>query len=182
MTTGIILYDDAEAAQYRTDIKGWICSKGLYHGENEDSARSSGSTNKKCPLCDEIIDNRFYVLCYNCSEIEKDELYKKKEKIKWDRFTPIFSEKRNEYIFSYEDLIYIMNECKFSFSSARFLLCEPVFLRKIEHDFFDDEITENGEIPEEVQIAMDYFNDVIHNQSPVSYLPGKTAIFLNDEK
>ena len=46
----IIMEESPEAAEYRTDISGWVSCNGNYYGKDERMARYDGATHKEWEL------------------------------------------------------------------------------------------------------------------------------------
>jgi len=55
----------------------------------------------------------------------------------------------------------------------RLYICEPVYGRMIDSDYFRDELPEDGEVPDSIQAAMDALNEAIKAAGPLSWSPGK---------
>lgn len=55
-------------------------------------------------------------------------------------------------------------------------LCEPMYLSEIDDDYWMDELPEDGELPDEVQIAVNNLNSVIRLQGASCYYPTNKAV------
>ena len=174
ITENPIFPDSDESAKFMTDISGWVDRNGIFFAKDERSARYSGSTHKNCQ-CGEIVPKlSFCKKCHRKSEIEK---HKNAERIEWDRETPLYSQLLHEYIFSQEDLIGLMSE--FFSKELEIFICEPIYLREIDIDYWADYLPEDGELSSEIISAMELLNSTIRKSGPVSWEPGKYAAKFN---
>ena len=60
-------------------------------------------------------------------------------------------------------------------------ICDPVKLGEIQSDYWDDDLPEDGELPPEVEAALEEFNAVIRKSKPVGWSPGKFAAIVDLE-
>lgn len=51
MTDDIVFEADDVAANYQTNISGWVSRNGFFYGNNEQSARRDGATHVLCSEC-----------------------------------------------------------------------------------------------------------------------------------
>ena len=164
-----IFPESAEAAKFVTGISGWVDRKGVFFGADERLARYSGSTHRHCD-CGEVIEQRSYCkACVRSREIEK---YQSAQKIEWDHKTPLYSQRNDVYLFDAGDLIGLMEELEL-------FVCEPVNLSEIQSDYWSDDLPEDGELPSEVEAALEEFNAVIRKSEPVSWRSGKFAAIVD---
>ena len=64
----IVIFNSAEAATYKTDLKGWVSRDGMYFGENERTARWSGCTHMTC-VCG-AVHEKGRTVCRSCEAIK----------------------------------------------------------------------------------------------------------------
>jgi len=107
-----------------------------------------------------------------------DEEYNAMPRKAWDRETPLYSEEHDEYFFSEDELNYFTEEHDCSIESLRLIICEPNRFRKLDDSFFDDDLPDGEELPEDLGRAIDNLNAVIETLPPVSWSPGKYAADL----
>jgi len=177
-----ILYTSYEAAKFVTNIEGWVDSNHRFWGKDEHMARWSGCTHIICPGCGKPTQKN-YTICSDCREKKAIERYEAKDRLKWDRQTPLYSEAADEYFFDEDQLMDYLADQTFppgqehvaDERSLRLVICEPVYLREIEDDLFDGELPEDGYLPLDIQTALDNLNILIREQGPVSWSPGKYA-------
>lgn len=175
-----IFPESEEAAKFVTGISGWVDRDGRFWGADECMARYSGSTHRHCDCGAIISKNSYCKACVRSREIEK---YQNAQKIEWDLKTPLYSQVRDEYISNYSDLINLMEECLVTDpADLELFICEPVKLGEIQSDYWVDDLPEDGELPAEVESALEEFNAVILESEPVSWTPGKFAAIVNLEE
>jgi len=168
-----ILNTSDEAAKFITNLEGWIDRSGRFWGNDERMARWSGCTHVICSDCGEPTP-KGYTICKSCREVKAIKRYEAREHKQWDRKTPLYSETADRYFFSEDDLLdYI--DLRGDIQSLRLLICESIYLREVDEDYFNDELPEDGELPEDVSNVLEDLNKVIRNQKPVSWFPGKYA-------
>ena len=170
-----ILYDSDEAAKYVTGIEGWTDRHGHFFGNNEDVARYSGSTHRKCRDCENIIPTRGYLICGTCRGKAAIGKYNARPRQKWDGDAPLYSDADDEYFFDVDSLRDHMEEHECTLESLRLVICKPQTFRELEDDYFCDELPEDGELPDSVITAMNELNAVLRAQGPASWVPGKYA-------
>lgn len=104
----IIKYSDDESATYRTDIKGWVSSKGHYYGKDEHLARYDGCTHKECE-CGESMEKK-YTICENCRYLKYKENYSKYPIETWEDEKPITPLRGDEYFWDWEEVFEYLDE------------------------------------------------------------------------
>lgn len=179
----IVMYDSPEAASLKT-VTGWVSSSGHYWGDNEHMARYDGSTHTKCEECGETRENnRWCEPCHNRKDLEKFIAMKREP---WDGDSPIYSDLLDRYFF-HESIFDFLNDSHnagilkpYTAEELRLIHCEPTYLHKIDADDWSDDLPDDndGELPDDVQAAVDALNAVIAKAGPVSWTPGNTAVQL----
>lgn len=172
MEKKIITYDSPEAATYRTDITGWVSRGGLYFGEDEDLARYSGCTHKRC-ACGAIFE-KSWIECEACRKAKREkaeaEKLAKMERQEWDGETPLYHDDSDTYLMDAGEVDDFLDDSGLTFNEAMFQLCKPNHPRLIEADDFHDDLPEDGELPDEVVEAIDAFNAAVKD-SVLSWSP-----------
>lgn len=174
ITENPIFPESEESAKFVKCISGWVDRNGIFFGQDERSARYSGSTHKNCPCGESVPKLSFCKKCHRNYEIEK---HKNAERIEWDRETPLYSQLLDDYIFSEEDLIDLMNE--FHPKELELFICDPIFLKEFKIDYWDDYLPEDGELPSEIIQSIEVLNSSIRKLGPVNWEPGKYAAEIN---
>jgi hypothetical protein len=167
-----ILYDSPEAAQFRTDIKGWVSADGRFYGNDEHIARYAGCTHKKCECGGET--EKSYTCCENCRAKNRAERYNKLPFKEWDGKEPICLYDGDEYFFDEDSLVDFLYENEFNGSDVMLVICEPVYHSFASGEDFADDAHEDYEPPDKLAKAIQELNKVIKELPPHSYMPGKT--------
>ena len=92
----------------------------------------------------------------------------------WDGKTPLYSDEFDRYFFDIESA----EDWGASLKDMRLILCEPIEYRRIEDDYWEDCLPENGELPCEVKKAIDDLNKILETAEPASFTPGKFRLRL----
>ena len=171
-----IFPESEEAAKFVTGLSGWMDQEGRFWGDDERTARYCGSTHRHCDCGDVIPRNSYCAACNRKNDIEK---YRTAEKIEWDGKTPLYSQRNDAYLFDKDDLITLMEECEVTNpDELELFVCEPNYLREIETDQWADDLPEDGDLPAEVEAALEALNAAIRKAEPVSWSPGKFAAIV----
>mgnify|MGYP000963320145 FL=1 len=177
MTDKIIMIDSDESAK-RGTVEGWISRHGRFYGDCESAARYEGCTHVYCESCNAAIPKHGMTICKDCEEKKDIEKYNAMPRKKWDGETPLYSESNDEYFQDEDDLNYFIEEHECSIESLRLIICEPNRFRMLDCSFFEDDTVDDGELPEELEVAIAALNSVIETLPPVSWSPGKYAADL----
>ena len=180
MTNEQIMYDSAEAAQYKTGLSGWVDRNGVFWGSDEHMARYSGCTHVSCKDCGTPIPVRGFTICDDCQQKKAIEKYNAMPRMKWDGETTLYSDADGEYFFDADGLRDYMEWNERTAESLRLIICKPNHFRQIDSDFFCDEVPEDGNLPWELEEAMETLNKVIRAQPPASWSPGKYAADVDE--
>ena len=172
----IILPDSPEAATYRTDITGWVSRDGLYFGKDEELARYSGCTHKKCE-CGNIFE-KSWIQCEKCRLADKEkrqaEALAKMPRQEWDGETPLYEEASDRYLFDAGEVEDLCDDEGKTFDEMQFQICAPNHPRMIDTDDFSDDFPEDGEAPDDLVAAIEAFNnatkDVVLSWSPINVI------------
>lgn len=166
-----INYNDKEAARYVENIKGWVDINNRFFGDSKESehlARYSSCTHKTCK-CGNIFD-KGWTICPECrlkKEIEKYNLLDFKEY----NGLPVYSHSTDKYFFSEDELIEYLDDEEEEIEDLRLVFCIENYFNQLNPDYFEDELPEDGDIPIELQKAIDNLNEVIKNLGTASYSP-----------
>lgn len=175
----IIRPDSPEAATYRTDICGWVSRDGMFYGDgpsNERTARYAGSTHSLCDDCGALCP-KHYVRCDACQNKRKIARYAALPRQAWDGTGMLYSDALDEY-FDGLDGIYdrLADDPDITLDDLRIQLCKPNHASMIDGDHWADDLPEDGEIPAELQAAIDELNEVIAGLPPLSWSPAEIAL------
>jgi hypothetical protein len=167
----IIMHDSEEAAQPVT-ITLWKSSTGRLY-DDERSARYDGSTHVDCKTCGEPAEKP-YTLCDKCKAKAELERYLAMPSAEWDGVSMIYSDTRDQYYAS-PDEAYDEIEEGGDLSELRLIICEPNYVRPLEGEYCCDEMSEDGDLPNAVEEAMDVFNKSVDGII-LSWSPSKVAL------
>jgi len=178
----IILKDSPEAATWRTDMAGWVSSKGNFFGNgpsSEDAARWDGCTHTMCPDCGGAA-RRGYTRCAACRETRAVERYLALESRPWDGKTPLYSEAADLFFFDADELLDYCAEHDCTAASLRLLLCKGELLRIIDTDYWCDELSEDTDLHPAIEAARLALNQAIRDAGPVAWSPTQYAADLGN--
>ena len=85
MDEKIVLFDDPNLVEYRTDLEGWTGPDRLYHGKGEEGerrARYANSTHTKCE-CGNLV-TKYRTRCQDCNSKLSMKNFLKLEEVEWD--------------------------------------------------------------------------------------------------
>lgn len=171
----VVLPEDEEAATLR-QVTGWVSRQGAFFGNDERAARYAGATHIRCQRCGAIIE-KYWLMCEACRSRREAAKFQERETREWDGVQMIYAQAFDQYYETPEDA-FDAAECRdVSPADALLVLCEPVYVRHIEPDYFSDELPDEGELPDDVADAIDKFNEAIKG-IVLSWTPGKFALRL----
>jgi hypothetical protein len=176
----VILYSDPDIVKFVTNVKGWIDNKGRFWGNDEHGehmARYSSCTHKSCEKCGEIHIISGY--CHACHLKKEVDRYAALPRIKWDGETPLYDEASDRWFFDADDIGDLTDE---ELAAARMVICEPVYAREIQEDYFCDELPNDCmlmDVDEKLADLIEVVNAYIRKrETPLSWTPGKFAVEL----
>lgn len=165
-----INYNDKEAAQFVENIKGWVDINGRFFGNGKDAehmARYSSCTHKTCE-CGNVFE-KGWTICPECRLKKEIEKYNKLQFKEYDG-SPVYSHAVDKYFFSEDELSdYLSDEEEIK--DLRLVFCNENHFNELQSDYFEDILPEDGELPTELQKAIDNLNEVIKNLPVASYSP-----------
>lgn len=164
--TKIIMRDSDEAA-HRVTVTGWVSRQGQFFGDDERTARWAGCTHEICEGCGKVIERGW---CRACRERKDLDKWLAAERVEWDHETPLYSDAYDEYLFD-ESPKELAEDKSCTIDDLRLYICRPVYGRIIDSDYFQDELPEDGDVPDIIQTAMDELNKAIRDAGPLSWLP-----------
>jgi hypothetical protein len=174
----MILNESPEAAQQMT-ITGWYDRLGRYFGQDERSARWSGCTHVKCSECGTVTE-KHHAVCDSCHQKGRIALFDTFPVVKWDGDRPVVLFDTDRFFFGEAILDFIADSDPAKDSEIRICMCHPNYLHLVESDIWEDDLPEDGELPDDVRAAVDALNQVIKAAGPVSWTEAAVAIDLVD--
>lgn len=172
----IILDTNEKAATYRTDIHGWVSRNGNFYGQSKEMAQWDGCTHVPCKSCGEPTPKQ-RLQCPKCRLARETALYNAREARAWDGVAMLYSEKTGEYFNDLETAEDLLEKGE-TLVDLRLIICEPVYLHEINTDYWEDDLGEEGDLPEDVYVALDALNQAIQDADPVSWEPGRFRLLL----
>jgi len=173
MDKKIVMFDDPDLVEYRTNLEGWTGPDGLYHGKGEEGekrARYANSTHKKCE-CGNVMD-KYRIVCRSCSSKKESERFNKLEAVDWDGESMI-SLYNDEKFFTDMDDVYEYCELEeIDINDLRLMHCEKrISINHINIDELNEEyMTEDGqgvsEWHPEIAKKVEELNELISNTEP----------------
>ena len=176
MTEILRLPDDEAAAQYRTDIAGWVSRNGVFYGKDKKAARWAGATHVRCDKCGATTKKKGYTHCDACREAADIARYNAMPRRESREGEWLYSDARDKYYASCEDAADDLLDGE-TLADLRLIICEPNYVSPLEADYCVDEMPDDTDIdlPAEVQDAMDAFNNAVKG-IVLSWSPGKFAL------
>lgn len=167
--------DSPEAASLQT-ITGWVSRDGVFYGNDERIARYAGSTVSLCEQCGAEC-SKHRIRCDVCQGALDAEKFASRERAPWDGIQMLYSESEERYFSDTESVSEFAEWKGVDISALRIVLCEPEYLFPVETDHWCDVLPEDhdGDLPGDVEAALDLLNEEIAKAGPVSWVPGKKA-------
>jgi hypothetical protein len=166
----VILYSSEEAAKIMT-VTGWVSSTGRFWGKDEHMARWEGSTHKTCDCG--VITEKGYSKCEKCRLAASIGAYKKMPFKEWNYETPLINYQDDKFFWNEEDIIEYLEENDLKPEDLNLVICEPNYFYKIDSDYWEDILPEDGDIPKELEELLKKVNEYCETAKPISWTEGK---------
>jgi hypothetical protein len=173
----IIMRDSDEAAQLKT-VTGWVSADGRWYGDNESTARWAGCTHEVCG-CGAVID-KGRLKCDKCHDKDRWERYKKLETKPWNGEDFLVTWDDDKFFWTDSELMDYCEEMQVQPQDLQLVFANPVYGRYLDSDYFQDELHEDGELPDSILEAMEKFNEVVKAAGPLSWQDSKIAAIIPD--
>lgn len=171
----MILNSSEEAASIQT-VTGWVDRHGRFWGDDERMARWAGCTHIKCGQCGKPVE-KSWLNCPDCREATQDVLWYSFKQKPWDGTTPVCIHDGDQYFFDDGEFYDWCVDEGVNPSDVKLVHCDPHFAKQVEEDNWCDDLPEDGELPSEIQAALDEFNAKIRAcKEPLSWWPTKVAV------
>ena len=165
-----VMYDAPEAAHYKTDIKGWVSRNGYFFGDlphSEHQARYDGSTHKLCEKCGKLMGSKSY--CSPCQDLHNEAVWQKMPIVDWDGVCMICIHNDDQYFSDPDEFFEWCHDNDVEDpSSIRLVATNPVRFREVDGSYWEDGLPEDGELPDEIQKALNVLNKTIREYKTVS--------------
>lgn len=177
----IVLATDPEAARFVTGISGWVDRGGRFWGDDERMARWCGSTHTQCE-CGNIYRRDSW--CMPCHERKSIMRYTDMPRKRWDGTGMLYSDAADEWFSEWEEVMEYCENHECTIESLRLIICEPVYAREIQDDYWEEELPEDmglSDCDEELARLVDQVNEYIRRKEVVlSWQPGEYAVELKE--
>lgn len=159
----------AEAAEYRTDISGWVCRTCMrYAGEDERLARYCCTHQHVCE-CGKLTENN-YTICDDCRVKRAKERIDNAPREDWNGTTPLCTES-DKFFFDSGDLSDYLYDEGLAVKDVTLYLCRPNTVPEFEiHEWLHDEMPEDlDELPGGWRAVEKAVNDYLKQHQPLSW-------------
>jgi len=172
-----VMRDSAEAAQYRTDIKGWVSRRGIFYGDNpgsEHAARYDGCTHTACRTCGGPVE-KMWTKCQGCRDVSDGARWEAMPAAPWDGQATVYSQTLERYYSEPGDAYDDLDDGQ-TMGDLQLVICRPNYVPQLEGDYCSNEVSDDDEgLPAEVEAAMAAFNQAVAG-IVLSWSPGKTRL------
>lgn len=172
----IVMYESDEAAQLKT-VTGWVSRDGRFFGNDEHIARFAGATHKLCE-CGKVAKIS-YIRCRECQHKVDVDLYNAMPFKEWDQETFVYSKACDKYFNDPSDIDEYCQENEIKPCDLMLVICEPNSFGYINPEYWENELSEDGELPEELEVGVNKINELIQTLPPASWHPGKIRTEYN---
>lgn len=178
----IVLPTDAEAAEYKHNISGWVSRNGYYYGADEQLARLDGATHKLCEVCGLPFPKNSY--CRECAERKEEESYEKLPKEVWNNTDCLYSQANDEFFLDRQELDDYCEENSCDYAQLKLVICEPVYAQPIDpKELYQDYSAEDDNLPPLPQEVLDIFDELSRKLKSMNLIlywqPGKIAAVVD---
>ncbi len=177
-----IFFDSPEAASYQTGLSGWVSRGGWFFGDgpqSEEIARYDGCTHVACKTCGTPTE-KLWTKCKTCRSQDDLLRYEAKPSAEWNGESVLYSETLGVFYDSPEQAREDLGEGK-PLSALRLVICQPVYTTPLDLDYWDNEVPDNWEIPNEVYQAMRAFNAAVDG-IVIAWEPGEYRLGADYEQ
>ena len=166
-----ILEESAEAARQET-MTLWVSRNGRAYKE-EDLARYDGCTHRRCKCGN--ITKKHYTKCESCRDADNRERYLALPFEEWDKKTPLCIYGTDQYFFDESDIEDYCEDNDCATKDLMLVICKPNKVWELDPvDIYNNLLSEDGEIPMELQGYFDELNKKIREyDQPLSWSQGK---------
>lgn len=176
-----------EAAEFRTNIEGWVCKTcRRFYGNDLGAERTARYCCEKDHQCGtEGCENRAkknWIYCDPCLSKRDLERYLKLEEVEWDGETPLVEDDDDRFFFSADDLREHLEQEDIKLEDMRLVICVIDEPRSFDlRDFLDDHLPEGLE-PDDPTKLEAYVNRWIEKHVPRVWTSGKQRPSLESLK
>lgn len=167
----IIMYASPESAELKT-VTGWVSSTGRFWGKDEHMARWEGCTHTLCE-CGKMMPIRSYTICEDCRAKKWRETYNSYKFEVWDFKEVVYDHISDKYFFDVDQLEEYLEEEEINPQDLQLVICEPNNLYALNYDYWNDCLTDDQDLPKELEELIKKVNEFCKGHGPISWSPGK---------
>jgi hypothetical protein len=177
-----IMYESNQAAEYRTNIQGWVSSEGRFFGSDEHMARWHGSTHKICECGNEM--SKGWTICESCRTKKADEEFNLLEEVEWDGVSMISIYHDDRFFSDIGDVYEYCEEEEIDIKDLKLVICKKsVNISEVNIDELNEEYTtEDGrgvsDFHPEIADKVSELNELIRNAKPTIWFATNKRIKL----
>ena len=166
------------AAEYRTNIEGWVCKTcRRFYGKEEGAERTARYCCEKDHQCDtkgcQNRAPRSRIYCPMCDSKRDLERYLKMEEVDWDGETPLVEDDNDQFFFSADDLREHLEQEDIKLEDMRLVICvveDPPYFDL--NDFLSDHLPDSLDADDPAKLEK-YVNKWIEKHVPKVWTSGK---------
>lgn len=183
MQSEVVVIDTDKGIVKKIRVDAWISRHGRKYPD-ERTARYDSATHTHCQDCTAVI-GKHTTICESCMSKRAFAKWDKTEKKPWDGESPIYSDSYDKYFFDGQDGLRDFmesNEIE-SVEDLRLYHCGPVYASTLDGDYWQDDLPEDGELPDEIYAAMKVLNDTLEAYGkPLAWIPSKYGAELSKDQ
>jgi hypothetical protein len=183
LPTETVILNTSDDAAKQVTVEGWVSRRGIFYtgSDAERIARWDGCTHIACE-CGELAP-KGYTKCLKCRVKADHERWLKMPLIEWDGVTPLVIHRDDTYFFDADSIYEHAAEAGCAVSDLELVVCEPCYARQVDEDYWQDDMAEDGELPDVIRKALDAFNKVVAAyREPLCWHEGNQRVVLPDEQ
>jgi hypothetical protein len=174
-----ILPEDERAAKRVDGLSGWVSRQGQWWDQDERMARWSGATHVHCSSCGEPTE-KTWTKCATCRATADHEKYARRERRKWNGTDMLYAETVDRWFADEDELRDYLDVEGLALEDLGLVIGEPIYALEIDpKDYYCDDLSEDGEVPGDIEDAFVALNAAIRNcRVPLSWRPGQYAAIV----
>lgn len=160
MSEEIILNTDDRAAK-KVTVEGWVSRDGLFFGQDERTARYSGSTHVACRDCQKPTP-KGWLVCNDCRGKAEIAKYEALERKPWDGLCMLAVYKDDRFFSDLEEAEEYAADIGCTLEDLRLVLCEPKYAHQLDpNDIYGEHLPEDVDVPDDIAEAFVALNEKI---------------------
>lgn len=175
----VILPSDPTAATLRT-VTGWVSRTGRFYGEGAEAerlARWDGATHLACTGCG-ATTYKSYTLCDRCRNEAQVTRWEALQLVDYDGKSMFCLYQDDRFFADEEEFFDYCDENELEPGKVMLVACVPRGLRTLDSSYWEDDLAEDGDLPDEVVTAVRHLNEVLAATKEISWYPSDKRIVL----